>query len=186
MERCPWADGDPLYERYHDEEWGTPVHDERRHFEFLLLETMQAGLSWRLILSRREDYRRAFDGFDWKKVARYDQARVDVLMSEPGIVHNRRKIEGAVKNAIAFGFVRKEFGSFDSYVWSFTGGKPVVNRRTTMAEIPARTELSDRAAADMKKRGFAFVGSVTIYAHFQAIGIVNDHLVSCPRYPRLV
>ncbi len=182
MKRCPWADGDPLYERYHDTEWGVPVRDDRKHFEFLVLETMQAGLSWRLVLSRREEYRRAFAGFDWRKVARYGAADVDRLMETPGLIHNRRKLEGAVKNAIAFEKARKEFGSFDAYVWSFSGGKPVVNKWKDVSQIPTRTELSDRAAADMKKRGFAFVGSVTVYAHFQAIGIVNDHLVSCFRH----
>jgi DNA-3-methyladenine glycosylase I len=183
--RCPWCGDDELYVRYHDEEWGTPVRDEARHFEFLLLETMQAGLSWRTILGKRENYRAAFDGFDCRKIAGYGEAKLLELMGNPGIVRNRRKIEGAVRNAAAFLRVREEFGSFDAYVWSWTGGRPLVNRWTEMRQIPVSTELSDRLSKDMKRRGFAYVGSVTLYSHLQAIGVVNDHVVGCFRWREL-
>ena len=180
--RCPWSGNDPLYVRYHDEEWGSPLHDERRHFEFLLLETMQAGLSWRTILGKRENFRAAFDGFDCEKVAGYGDAKIEALMNDAGIIRNRAKIVGAVRNAKAFLATAAEFGSFDAYIWSWSGGEPVVNRWETMAEIPTSSPLSDRVAADMKKRGFAYVGTTTIYAHLQAIGIINDHLTSCFRW----
>lgn len=182
MARCSWCEKDALYTRYHDEEWGTPVHDEQKHFEFLLLETMQAGLSWLTILRKRENYRKAFAGFDAVKVAAFTDADVDRLMEDSGIIRNRKKIEAAVKNAKAFLAVEQEWGSFDHYIWSFADNKVVKNAWTTLSEIPAKTELSDTISADMKKRGFSFVGSVTIYSHLQAIGIVNDHLVSCFRY----
>lgn len=182
VERCPWCGTDPLYRRYHDEEWGLPLHDERRHFEFLLLETMQAGLSWRTILGKRENFRAAFDDFDWRKVSRYGEEKIALLLRDAGIIRNRAKIEGAVKNAAAFARVAREFGSFDAYIWSWTKGRPLVNRWTAMSEVPSVSELSDRAAADMKKRGFAYVGSTTIYAHLQAIGVINDHLTSCFRW----
>lgn len=183
--RCSWCGEDPLYVRYHDEEWGRPVHEERKHFEFLLLETMQAGLSWRTILGKRENFRAAFDGFDWTKVMRYDEAKILSLLDDKGIIRNRAKIEGAVKNAKAFARTAEEFGSFDAYLWSWTGGKPLVNHWRTVAEIPTVSELSDRVAGDMKKRGFSYVGSTTIYSHLQAIGIINDHLVSCYRWAQL-
>lgn len=183
--RCSWCGSDPLYVRYHDEEWGQPVHDERLHFEFLLLETMQAGLSWYTILAKRENYRQAFDGFDWLKVMNYDEARVEALLQNPGIIRNRAKIRGAIKNAVAFEKVRQEFGSFDAYIWSWTGGRPLVNSRAVLADLPVTTPLSDRLAADMKTRGFSYVGSVTIYSHLQAIGVVNDHLVECFRWAEL-
>ena len=182
MERCSWCGDDALYVAYHDKEWGCPVHDEGRHFEFLLLETQQAGLSWITILRKREAYRKAFAGFDPAKVARFTEARVEKLLLDPGIVRNRRKIEAAVKNARAFLEVEEEFGSFDAYAWGFVDGKPVVNHRRRLSEIPATTPLSDRLSADMKRRGFAFIGSTTVYAHLQAIGVVNDHLVSCFRW----
>lgn len=185
MTRCPWCGDDPLYVRYHDEEWGTPVHDERTHFEFLLLETQQAGLSWRTILGKREAYRRAFANFEPERVALYSEKDIERLLQDPGLIRNRRKLEAAVANARAFLAIQAQYGSFDSWIWSFTNGQPVTNRWETITEIPARTELSDLISAEMKKAGFAFVGSVTIYAHLQAIGIVNDHLVSCFRHTQL-
>lgn len=181
-ERCLWCGTDPLYLRYHDEEWGTPLHDEGRHFEFLLLETQQAGLSWITILRKREAYRKAFSGFDPRKVALYGEAEVQALLENPGIIRNRRKIEAAIKNAQAFLAIQKELGSFDAWIWSFTQGKPLVNRWTEPRQIPVTTELSDRVSAEMKKRGFSFVGSTTIYAHLQAIGVVDDHLTRCFRH----
>lgn len=181
-ERCPWCGTDPLYVKYHDEEWGAPVHDERRHFEFLLLETMQAGLSWYTILSKRENFRAAFDGFDWAKVLGYGEDKIASLMEDKGIIRNRAKILGAVRNAQAFARTAGEFGSFDAYLWSWTGGVPLVNHWGSMAEIPTVSELSDRVAADMKKRGFCYVGSTTIYSHLQAVGVINDHLPGCFRW----
>jgi DNA-3-methyladenine glycosylase I len=174
-----------MYLRYHDEEWGTPLHDEQRHFEFLLLETMQAGLSWRCILGKREAFRQAFDGFDVAKVAAYTEIKIESLLRNPGIIRNRRKIEGAVKNARAFMRTAEEFGSFDAYIWSWTQGKPLVNHWRSMAQVPSLSPLSDAVAADMKKRGFSYVGSTTIYAHLQAIGVINDHLKSCYRWKEL-
>jgi DNA-3-methyladenine glycosylase I len=171
--------------RYHDEEWGTPVHDERTHFEFLLLETQQAGLSWRTILGKREAYRKAFANFEPERVALYSEKDIERLLLDAGLIRNRRKLEAAVANARAFLAIQAQYGSFDSWIWSFTNGQPVTNRWETITEIPARTELSDLISAEMKKAGFAFVGSVTIYAHLQAIGIVNDHLVSCFRHTQL-
>jgi len=186
MERCSWCGSDALYVKYHDEEWGTPIHNEQKHFEFLLLETMQAGLSWITILRKRENYRSAFAQFDVQKVAQFTINDLDTLMLNEGIIRNRRKIEAAVKNAHAFIAVQQEFGSFDAYIWSFTNNKPVVNKWNNIKEVPAKTELSDIISKDMKKRGFAFVGSVTIYAHLQAIGVINDHVESCFRYKQLV
>jgi DNA-3-methyladenine glycosylase I len=185
MERCPWCGTDPLYVRYHDEEWGNPVHDEKKHFEFLLLETQQAGLSWITILRKREAYCRAFAAFDPEKVAAFLPADIDRLMLDAGLIRNRRKLEAAVKNARAFLEIGREYGSFDAWLWSFVDGVPVNARRRALAEIPATTPLSDKVSAEMKRRGFAFVGSTTIYAHLQAIGIVNDHLDSCFRWKEL-
>lgn len=182
MERCSWCGDDPLYVAYHDDEWGYPVHDEGRHYEFLLLETQQAGLSWITILRKREAYRRAFAGFDPAKVAGFTDLKVEKLLLDPGIIRNRRKIEAAIRNARAFLEVAEEFGSFDAYIWGFVDGRPIVNHRRRLGEIPATTPLSDRLSADMKRRGFAFIGSTTVYAHLQAIGVVNDHLVSCFRW----
>jgi DNA-3-methyladenine glycosylase I len=186
MERCTWCGSDPLYVRYHDEEWGSPLHDERKHFEFLLLETQQAGLSWITILRKREAYRRAFRNFDAEAVAGFSAADIDELLLNPGIVRNRRKLEASVKNARAFLGIREAHGSFDAWLWNFVDGKPVVNSNRTLADIPVTSALSDRVSAEMKNLGFAFVGSTTIYAHLQAIGIVNDHLVSCFRYKELI
>lgn len=185
MSRCPWCGDDPLYVRYHDEEWGTPVHDERTHFEFLLLETQQAGLSWRTILGKCEAYRRAFANFEPERVALYSEKEIEHLLLDTGLIRNRRKLEAAVTNAGAFLAIQQQYGSFDTWIWSFTGGKPVTNHWETVSEIPTRTELSDTISAEMRKAGFVFVGSVTIYAHLQAIGIVNDHLVSCFRHSQL-
>ncbi|HEY9054352.1 MAG TPA: DNA-3-methyladenine glycosylase I [Rectinemataceae bacterium] len=185
IERCPWCGTDPLYMRYHDEEWGEPVHDDARHFEFLLLETQQAGLSWITILRKREAYRRAFLGFDAERVARFTEKDVERLLSDPGIVRNRRKIEASVRNAQAFLEIREKHGSFDDWIWGFVDGKPVDGKRATMADIPVTTSLSDTLSAEMKALGFGFVGSTTIYAHLQAIGIVNDHVRSCFRYAQL-
>lgn len=182
LQRCPWCGNDPLYMRYHDEEWGTPVHDERKHFEFLLLETQQAGLSWITILRKREAYREAFAGFDPERVARFTDGDIDRLMQNAGLIRNRRKLEASVRNARAFLGVAGEKGSFDAWLWGFVDGIPQNAGRTSIAEIPVTTPLSDRVSAEMKSRGFSFVGSTTIYAHLQAIGIVNDHLVSCFRW----
>jgi len=178
---CTWAGDDPLMRGYHDEEWGVPVHDDRCLFEFLTLEGAQAGLSWSTILRKRESYREAFAGFDPARVARFDARRRASLMKNPGIVRNRLKIESTVSNARAFLDVRKEFGSFDSYVWRFVGGKAIQNRRTGLHEIPARTPESDALSSDLRKRGFRFVGSTIVYAFMQAVGMVNDHEVSCYR-----
>ena len=167
---------------YHDREWGVPVHDDRTHFEFLLLEGAQAGLSWSTILRKREAYRRAFSEFDPHKVARYTEKRIQSLVADPGIVRNRMKIEAAVKNARAFLAIQEEFGSFDAYCWPFVGGTPLLNRRTLSREIPATSPESDAFSKDLKRRGFGFVGSTIIYAHMQAVGMVNDHLVDCFRY----
>ena len=180
--RCPWATTDPAYVAYHDEEWGVPLHDDRRLFEMLVLEGAQAGLSWLTILKRRENYRRAFDGFDPQAVARYGDPEIARLLADAGIIRNRLKINSAVTNAQAFLEVQEAFGSFDRYIWDFVGGRPVHNAWTTLAELPARTALSDTLSKDLKKRGFSFVGSTICYAHMQATGMVNDHVVSCFRH----
>jgi DNA-3-methyladenine glycosylase I len=183
--RCPWCEGADLYRRYHDEEWGVPVHDDRKHFEFLVLESAQAGLSWSTILKKRENYRKAYRGFDPQIVARFGARDIERLLKDAGIVRNRLKIESSINNAKRFLEIREEFGSFDAYLWDFVGGSPVVNRRRTLSEIPAKTELSDWISKDLKTRGFRFVGSTIIYAHLQAVGVVNDHLVGCFRYGEL-
>jgi len=180
--RCPWCQGNPLQIAYHDREWGVPAHDERRWFEFLILEGAQAGLSWDTILKKRAAYRRAFANFDPRRVARYSSAKRASLMKNPGIVRNRLKIESAVTNARAFLAVQKEFGSFDTYIWRFTGGRPLVNRRRSPKDVPASSAESDAMSKDLKKRGFRFVGTTICYALMQAMGMVNDHLVSCFRY----
>ena len=180
IRRCTWSEGiDPLYERYHDTEWGVPVRDDLKHFEFLLLESAQAGLSWWTILRKRENYRRAFAGFDPAKVARFDGRAVTRLMRDAGIVRNRQKIEAAIGNARAFLEIQEEFGSFDAFVWPFVGGAPIMNRWRVQSDIPATTPESDALSKDLKKRGFKFVGSTIVYAHMQATGLVNDHLLSC-------
>jgi DNA-3-methyladenine glycosylase I len=179
--RC-WGDGDDLIAAYHDLEWGVPLHDDTKIFEFLVLEGMQAGLSWRTILYKRENFRRAFHGFDPVRVARYGEKDIRRLLADAGIIRNRLKILGAVNNARRFLEVQKEFGTFDRYIWGFVGGKPVRNRLRSFREMPARTPLSDLISKDLKERGFKFVGSTVIYAHMQATGMVNDHLIHCFRY----
>jgi DNA-3-methyladenine glycosylase I len=180
--RCPWANATALYSAYHDDEWGMPVHDDRVFFEFLILEGAQAGLSWSTILNKRDAYRDAFAGFDPARVARFDAAKIARLLSNAGIVRNRLKIESAVTNARAFLAVQREVGSFARHVWTFVGGKPVQNRRRTLASVPARTPQSDALSKDLAKRGFRFVGPTIMYAFMQATGLVNDHLVACPRW----
>ncbi len=181
--RCAWVSDDPLYITYHDEEWGVPVHDDGVLFEFLLLEGAQAGLSWITVLKKRENYRRAFDGFDARKIARYDAAKVRALLADPGIVRNRLKIAAAIQNAKVFLAIQNEFGSFDAYIWQFVSGEPRRNRRKTSAEAPATTAQSDAMSKDLAKRGFKFVGSTICYAFMQAVGMVNDHSIDCFRYP---
>ncbi|OGR63112.1 MAG: DNA-3-methyladenine glycosylase [Elusimicrobia bacterium GWB2_63_22] len=179
-ERCPWAYGaSPLYIPYHDKEWGRPVRDDRTQFEFLTLESAQAGLSWATVLNKREGYRRAFAGFDPVKVARFTPARIEKILKDPGIIRNRLKVLAAVNNARRFLEVQAEFGTFCRYIWGFVGGKPKVNRWTRLSQLPASTKESDALSADLKARGFKFVGSTIVYAHMQATGLVNDHLVSC-------
>jgi DNA-3-methyladenine glycosylase I len=182
--RCPWASND-LAIRYHDKEWGVPVHDDRTLFEFLILEGAQAGLSWNTILNKRENYRKAFDGFDPARVARYDQRKLDRLLRDPGIIRNKLKVASAAGNAKAFLQVQKEFGSFDAYIWQFVGGEPRVNSPKSMKQVPARTAESDAMSKALKKRGFNFVGSTICYAFMQAVGLVNDHVVDCFRYRAL-
>ena len=182
VRRCPWAGTDPLYIRYHDREWGVPVHTDRKLFEMLILEGAQAGLSWITILRKRAHYRKVFDRFDPGKIARYDRKKIARLLADPGIVRNRLKIRAAIANARAFLAVQEEFGSFDAYIWQFVGGKPLVNGRRSMKELPARTAESDAMSKDLKRRGFTFVGSTICYAFMQATGMVNDHLRNCHRY----
>jgi len=183
VERCPWSEGiDPAYARYHDDEWGVPVRDDRVHFEFLVLESAQAGLSWWTILRKRDGYRRAFADFDANKVARFTPRTVEKLMQDASIVRNRQKIEAAIANARGFLKLQKEFGSFDRYVWDFVGGKPIVNRWRKHTDVPPTSKESDALSKDLKDRGFKFVGSTIMYAHMQATGLVNDHLVGCFRY----
>ena len=183
--RCPWAGDDPLYVAYHDQEWGVPVHDDRRLFEFLVLEGVQAGLSWITVLRKRENYRAALAGFDPVAVAALTQADLDRLLADPGLIRNRLKMAAAPRNAQAFLRVQSEHGSFARYLWSFVDGRPVVNHWREMAQVPARTPLSDRLAADLKRRGFSFAGSTICYALMQAVGLVNDHLVGCFRHAEL-
>lgn len=182
VKRCDWCLSDPLYMDYHDREWGVPVHNDRKHFEFLILESAQAGLSWLTILKRRDGYRRAFRGFDPAIVATFNQTDVGSLLNNTGIIRNRKKIEASINNAARFLEVAEEFGSFSNYIWHFTDGKQVVNYPKTLKEIPPKTALSEMVSKDLKKRGFKFVGSTTIYAHLQAAGIVNDHLKDCFRH----
>jgi DNA-3-methyladenine glycosylase I len=181
--RCFWVSLDkPFYVDYHDTEWGVQVHDDRRHFEMLILEGAQAGLSWETILRKRQNYRRAFAAFDPAKVARFTDARIAKLLLDPGLVRNRLKLRGTVQNARAFLAVQKEFGTFDSYVWKFTGNKPINHKRKTRADVPAKTDESDALSKDLKKRGFTFVGSTIMYAYMQAVGLVNDHTTDCFRH----
>ncbi len=187
MKRCPWCEhNDEFYIKYHDEEWGVPVHDDRTHFEFLVLEISQAGLSWKTVLKRRNHYRKVYDNFDPAKVAKYDDEKIIQLLNDTGIIRNRRKIEASIHNAKRFLEIQEEFGSFDSYIWNFVNNKPLVNSWRHDSDIPPRTELSDAISNDLKKRGFKFIGPTIIYAHMQAVGIVNDHIVNCFRYRQLV
>lgn len=184
--RCAWVRADdPLMLTYHDSEWGVPIHDDRRHFEFLVLEGAQAGLSWSTVLNKREGYRRAFSGFDPDKVARFTAKRIEKILTDPTIIRNRMKVESAVRNAKKFLAVQEEFGSFDAYCWRFVDGRPKLNRWKTSREIPATSPESDAFSKDLKQRGFGFVGSTIIYSHMQATGMVNDHLVSCFRYAQV-
>ena len=179
--RCAWCEKDDLYREYHDTEWGNPVYDDATLFEFLVLETFQAGLSWYTILKKRENFRNVFDQFDYKKVALYGEDKVATLLQDAGIIRNSLKIKGTISNAIAFMKVQEEFGSFSTYIWNFTGGKPIDNQCKTLRDIPATTPLSDAISKDLKKRGFKFVGSTVVYAHMQATGMVNDHVEGCWR-----
>ena len=181
IRRCGWAEGNALLSEYHDREWGVPVHDDRQHFEFLILEAAQAGLSWLIVLRKREGYRKAFARFDFTKVAKFDEKDVARLVNDPGIVRNVLKIRSSIENARRFLEVRKEWGTFDKYLWGFVGGKPMVNKVGLYRDLPPHTELSDAVSKDLKKRGFRFVGSTVIYAHLQAVGIVNDHEDGCFR-----
>ena len=184
LSRCPWAKGE-IYCHYHDEEWGVPLHDDRKLFELLILEGAQAGLSWETILNKRENYRKAFDSFDAEQIAAYDDAKIASLLEDPGIVRNRLKVNAAVKNAQEFLRVRAEFGSFDSYLWRFVNGQPLQNAWTSIQQVPARTPESDVMSKDLGRRGFKFVGSTICYAFMQATGMVNDHLTTCFRWPEL-
>ena len=183
---CSWPTNDPLMIKYHDKEWGVPIHNDKKLFEFLLLEGMQAGLSWRTVLYKRENFRKAFDNFDFNKIAKYNNRKISSLLKDVGIIRNKLKVESAVTNAKAFLEVRKKFGTFNKYIWNFVNGKPIQNKFKSLKEIPARTVLSDLISNDLKKRGFKFVGSTIIYAHMQATGMVNDHVVDCFRYKELL
>ncbi|MBZ9635002.1 DNA-3-methyladenine glycosylase I [Clostridium sp. FP1] len=182
MDRCDWCGNDPLYMKYHDEEWGVPVHEDRKHFEFLILESAQAGLSWITILRKRENYRKAYDDFDFNKIAQYDDEKVIELIQNKGIIRNKLKIAASINNAVMFIKIQEEFGSFDAYIWAFVDNSPIINHWDSIANVPATSELSDKVSKDLKKRGFKFLGSTITYAHLQATGIINDHIKSCFRY----
>lgn len=182
MKRCKWAGSDPLYQRYHDKEWGVPVHSDRKLFEFIILEGAQAGLSWITVLKKRKAYREAFDKFDYNRIAKYNERKVKQLLNNPGIIRNQLKVRSAIKNAKAFIEIRKEFGTFNKYIWQFVDNKPVQYRWKSMKELPATSALSDEISKDLKNRGFNFVGSTIIYAYMQATGMVNDHTTDCFRY----
>ncbi|MGV8983013.1 DNA-3-methyladenine glycosylase I [Clostridium sp.] len=182
MNRCNWCGNDPLYVKYHDEEWGVPVHADKKHFEFLVLESAQAGLSWITILKKRENYRKAYDDFDFIKVAQYDIEKVAELIQNPGIVRNKLKIAASINNAAMFIKIQEEFGSFDTYIWGFVENKPLINHWDNTSNVPATSELSDVVSKDLKERGFKFLGSTITYAHLQATGIINDHITSCFKY----
>lgn len=184
--RCGWCMGDPLYEKYHDEEWGVPVKDDETLFEFLMLETFQAGLSWITVLRKRENFRIAFDNFDFNTISNYSEEKLENLIQDTGIIRNKLKIKATVTNAQAFIKIREEFGSFSKYIWNFTNGNPIINELTHYKQAPANTPLSDQISKDLKKRGFKFVGTTVIYAHMQATGMVNDHEVGCFRYKEVL
>ncbi len=185
LQRCGWSNSDQLYIDYHDKEWGIPIHEDRLLFEFLILEGMQAGLSWFTILRKRENFRKAFDNFNFKKIAAYDKKKINELMKNEGIIRNRLKINSAIQNAKAFINIQKEFGSFDKYIWQFTSGKTIKNSWKELKQIPTTTKESDAMSKDLKKRGFNFVGSTICYSFMQAVGMVNDHVVGCFRYKEL-
>ena len=187
LQRCPWLDLDkPDYVAYHDREWGVPVHDDRKHFEFLTLESAQAGLSWYTVLRKRANYRQAFAEFDPAKVARFNATKIEQMLQDPGLIRNRRKISAAVENARHFLAVQDEFGSFSAYIWRFVGGEPIVNEFRTLADLPATSRESDALSKDLKSRGFKFIGSTVIYAHMQATGMVNDHVLDCFRRSQIL
>ena len=177
--RCAWCEKDDLYRKYHDEEWGKPIYDDASLFEFLILETFQAGLSWYTVLCKRENFRNAFDNFDYKIIANYNEAKIKALLLDAGIIRNKLKIKATISNALSFIKIQEEFGSFSSYIWKFTNGKPIENKRKSLKVVPATTPLSDEISKDLKKRGFKFVGSTVMYAHMQATGMVNDHVQEC-------
>lgn len=181
MKRCAWCEGNEIYIDYHDKEWGVPVYTDKVHFEFLLLESMQAGLSWITILKKRENFRLAFDNFDYKKIAKYGEEKIGELLSNEGIIRNRRKIESAINNANRFMDIRKEYGSFNNYMWNFTDNKIIINHYKDIEEVPSKTELSELISKDLKRRGFKFLGPVIIYSYLQAVGIIDDHIDSCFR-----
>ncbi len=185
LKRCPWCLKDEMYIKYHDEEWGVPLFDDRKQFEFVVLESAQAGLSWHTVLSKRENYREAYLGFDFEKIANFKEKDIEKLLNNPGIIRNRVKIEASIMNARAFIEIAKEYGSFSKYIWKFVGGKPIVNGYDSDDEIPSETELSFRISKDLKERGFKFFGPKIVYAHLQAVGVVNDHIKSCFRYKEL-
>jgi len=185
VSRCNWCGSDPLYVKYHDEEWGVPVYDDAKLFEFLILETFQAGLSWITVLRKRENFRKAFDQFDYHKIAEYDERKYDKLLQDAGIIRNRLKIRATISNAKSFIKIQEEFGSFSNYIWKFTNDKPIINTSENLQAIPAKTALSDKISKDLKKRGFKFVGSTVVYAHMQATGMVNDHVTSCFRHDQV-
>jgi len=185
VKRCNWCGNDPIYIKYHDTEWGVPVYDDSKIFEFLLLETFQAGLSWITILKKRENFRKVFDNFDYQKIANYSEKKIEELKLDAGIIRNRLKIKAAKTNAIAFMKVQKEFVTFSKYLWGFVNGKPIQNNFKSTGELPANTPLSDKISSDLKKRGFKFVGSTIVYAHMQAMGMINDHTTKCFRYKEI-
>lgn len=185
MARCEWCGNDPLYVKYHDEEWGVPVREDQKMFEFLILETFQAGLSWITILRKRENFRKAFDNFDYQKVAVYDDQKFESLINDPGIIRNKLKIKAAITNAQAFIKTQEEYGSFCDYIWGFVSNETIQNEFHSLQELPAKTEVAEKISKDLKKRGFKFVGPTVIYAHMQATGMVNDHITSCPQYTKL-
>jgi len=179
MNRCEWVGSDPLYIKYHDEEWGKPNHDDRTHFEFLVLESAQAGLSWITVLRKRENYRKHYENFDPVKVSKFDKEKIEEMLKDPGIIRYRRKIESSINNAKRFLEIQKKFGSFDKYIWSYVDNKPIINNWESLKDVPSKTELSDKISKDLKKRGFKFIGSTIIYSYLQAMGIVNDHTTYC-------
>lgn len=186
IKRCSWCGEDELYTNYHDKEWGKPVYDDKTLFEFLLLETFQAGLSWITVLRKRENFRKAFDDFDYKEIAQYDMGKVDLLLQDEGIIRHRKKIEGTIANAQAFMKIQQEKGSFSQFIWSYVDGKPLQNNFKSLSEVPAKTELSERISKDLKKLGFKFVGPTVVYAHMQATGMVNDHVNDCFRHNEVI